>query len=341
MIVNANRAKSGVPAITILAAVLALLSALIVPVSAGAKGKSGVQKAQIASTTVKRGDTLFRIARRHAVRIERIIQLNGLKRPYRLRIGQRLRLRAAQTQHRVRRGDSVARIAKRYRVSRRGLIRLNNLKRPYRLKIGQKLQLPGRGPATKRTAKKHKPSLERARPVIRRRNARSPKGLEVRRKVAGAVLRGSGLGTKRSHGRVGKPPALSGRGFAWPLRGRVVGRFGTYPGGLRNDGVNIAARAGSIVRAAENGVVAYAGSGVEGFGELLLIKHAGSWMTAYAHNERFLVRRGQRVRRGQPIATVGSTGAVIRPQLHFEIRKSKRPIDPLAKLPRNRSLASR
>ncbi|HUT50944.1 MAG TPA: LysM peptidoglycan-binding domain-containing M23 family metallopeptidase [Alphaproteobacteria bacterium] len=290
---------------------------------------------------MKRGDTLFRIARRHAVRIERIIQLNGLKRPYRLRIGQRLRLRAAQTQHRVRRGDSVARIAKRYRVSRRGLIRLNNLKRPYRLKIGQKLQLPGRGPATKRTAKKHKPSLERARPVIRRRNARSPKGLEVRRKVAGAVLRGSGLGTKRSHGRVGKPPALSGRGFAWPLRGRVVGRFGTYPGGLRNDGVNIAARAGSIVRAAENGVVAYAGSGVEGFGELLLIKHAGSWMTAYAHNERFLVRRGQRVRRGQPIATVGSTGAVIRPQLHFEIRKSKRPIDPLAKLPRNRSLASR
>ena len=341
MTANANRANSRPAAITILVAAAALLSALFVPVSAEAKGKARVQKAQIASTTVKRGDTLTRIARRHAVRIERIIQLNGLKRPYRLRIGQRLRLRAARTHYRVRRGDSVARIAKRYRVSRRGLIRLNNLKRPYRLKIGQKLRLPGRGRATKRTAVKRKPSLERTRPVIRRRNARSPKGLEVRRKVAGAVRRGSGVRASRSIGRIGKPPALSGRGFAWPLRGRLVGRFGTYPGGLRNDGVNIAARAGSIVRASENGVVAYTGSGVEGFGELLLIKHAGGWMTAYAHNARFLVRRGQRVRRGQAIATVGSTGAVIRPQLHFEIRKRNRPIDPLGKLPRNRRLASR
>jgi len=341
MTANANRTNSRIAAFTVVAAALALLSALIVPVSAEAKGKSAAQKARISSIVVKRGDTLSRIARRHAVQTKHIARINGLKRPYRLRIGQRLRLRAAQTQHRVRRGDSVARIAKRYRVSRRGLIRLNNLKRPYRLKIGQKLQLPRRGRVTKRAAAKRKPSLERARPVIRRRNARSPKGLEVRRKVAGAVLRGSGVGAKRSPGRIGKPPALSGRGFAWPLRGRLVGRFGTYPGGLRNDGVNIAARAGSIVRAAENGVVAYTGSGVEGFGELLLVKHADGWMTAYAHNERFLVRRGQRVRRGQAIATVGSTGAVIRPQLHFEIRKRKRPIDPLAKLPRNRSLARR
>jgi murein DD-endopeptidase MepM/ murein hydrolase activator NlpD len=231
----------------------------------------------------------------------------------------------------------VARIAKRNRVTRRALIRANGLKRPYRLKIGQKLSLPGRSTPPRRAAKRRKPDLERARPVIRRSNARSAPGLEVRRKVAGAVLRGSGVGTKPV--KIGKPPAMSGRGFAWPLRGRIVGRFGKYPGGLRNDGVNIAARAGSIVRAAEHGVVAYAGSGVAGFGELLLIKHSGGWITAYAHNERFLVRRGQRVRRGQPIARVGSTGAVIRPQLHFEIRKRKRPIDPLSKLPRR--LASR
>jgi len=231
----------------------------------------------------------------------------------------------------------VARIAKRHRITRRSLIRANGLKRPYRLKVGQKLSLPGRHASSRRAAKRRRPSLERARPVIRRSNARSTKGLEVRRKVAGAIRRGSGVATRRA--KTGKPPAMSGRGFAWPLRGRIVGRFGTYPGGLRNDGVNIAARAGSIVRAAEHGVVAYAGSGVAGFGELLLIKHSGGWITAYAHNERFLVRRGQRVRRGQPIARVGSTGAVIRPQLHFEIRKRKRPINPLSKLPRR--LASR
>jgi len=328
----------------VLAAALgfALSSLLIVTVPAAAKGRAGAQKAQISSIAVKRGDTLGRIARRHGVPAKRIIRLNELKRPYRLRIGQRLVLRAAPAVHTVRRGESVARIAKRYRVTRRDLIRLNGLKRPYRLKIGQTLRLPrGKTAAKARSAAKRRPSLERARPAIRRRNARSSKGLEVRRKVAGAIRHGSGVGAKRQIVSIGKPPALSGRGFAWPLRGRIIGRFGTYPGGLRNDGVNIAARAGTVVRAAENGVVAYAGSGVEGFGELLLIKHAGGWMTAYAHNDRFLVRRGQRVRRGQPIATVGSTGAVIRPQLHFEIRNAKRPIDPLDKLPRTRKIASR
>ena len=330
-----------------LAAMLVLLSALIVPLPAEAKGRSAAKRAGVVSIVVKRGDSVRRLSRRHGVSTRQIVRLNALKPPYRLRIGQRLRLRASQpfvhtvrrspSVHTVRRGESVARIAKRYRIKRRTLIRHNGLKPPYRLKIGQKLALPGRGTPPRRAAKRRKPSLERARPVIRRSNARSPKGLEVRRKVAGAVLRGSGVGTKRV--KIGKPPRLSGRGFAWPLRGRIVGRFGTYPGGLRNDGVNIAARAGSIVRAAEHGVVAYAGSDVAGFGELLLIKHSGGWITAYAHNERFLVRRGQRVRRGQPIARVGSTGAVIRPQLHFEIRKRKRPINPLSKLPRR--LASR
>jgi murein DD-endopeptidase MepM/ murein hydrolase activator NlpD len=333
-------------AVILTVAVLALLSALIVPLPADAKGRSAARKAQksgVVTIVVKRGDTLYRIARRHKITRRQIVRINGLKRPYRLRIGQRLRLRgasasrsrsshAARSSHYVvRRGDSVARIAKRHRITRRSLIRANGLKRPYRLKVGQKLSLPGHSASSRRAAKRRRPSLDRARPVIRRSNARSTKGLEVRRQVAGAVRRGSGVATRRA--KIGKPPAMSGRGFAWPLRGRIVGRFGSYPGGLRNDGVNIAARAGSLVRAAENGVVAYAGSGVEGFGELLLIKHSGGWITAYAHNERFLVRRGRRVRRGQPIAKVGSTGAVIRPQLHFEIRKRKRPIDPLSKLP--------
>ncbi len=333
------------PATVILTvAVLALLSALTAPLPAEAKGRSAARKAPnsgVVTIVVKRGDTLYRIARRHKVSRQHIVRINALKRPYRLRVGQRLRLRGASasrssgashsSHYVVRRGDSVARIAKRHRITRRALIRANGLKPPYKLKVGRKLSLPGHDASSRRAAKRRQPSLQRTRPVIRRSNARSTKGLEVRRQVAGAVLRGSGVATKRA--KIGKPPAMSGRGFAWPVRGRIVGRFGSYPGGLRNDGVNIAARAGSLVRAAENGVVAYAGSGVEGFGELLLIKHSGGWITAYAHNERFLVHRGQRVRRGQAIAKVGSTGAVIRPQLHFEIRKRKRPIDPLSKLP--------
>ena len=101
---------------------------------------------------------------------------------------------------------------------------------------------------------------------------------------------------------------------------------------MHNDGINIAAPRGSDVRAAQNGVVAYADSGLSGFGNLLLIKHSDGWVSAYAHTDKMLVRRGDRVTRGQVIAKVGSTGSVDRPQLHFELRRGSRALDPLPHL---------
>ena len=97
---------------------------------------------------------------------------------------------------------------------------------------------------------------------------------------------------------------------------------------MRNDGINIATRRGASVVAAENGVVVYAGNELRGFGNLLLIKHSGGWVTAYAHNEKVLVKRGAKVSKGQPIATVGSTGSVKKPQLHFEMRRGRVARDP-------------
>ncbi len=108
---------------------------------------------------------------------------------------------------------------------------------------------------------------------------------------------------------------------------------------MHNDGINIEAAAGTQIRAAENGVVVYAGNELRGFGNLLLIKHADGWTTAYAHADTLLVRRGDRVNRGQAIATVGRTGNVDRPQLHFEIRKGPRPVDPRNELAPARSSA--
>jgi murein DD-endopeptidase MepM/ murein hydrolase activator NlpD len=126
-------------------------------------------------------------------------------------------------------------------------------------------------------------------------------------------------------------PRSSGR-FLWPVEGKVVSRFGAKKGGLHNDGINIAAVAGANVVAAQDGVVAYAGNELRGFGNLLLVRHANGWVTAYAHNEKLLVKQGDKVRRGQPIARVGSTGNVTSPQLHFEIRKGTDPVDPLEHL---------
>ncbi len=129
-------------------------------------------------------------------------------------------------------------------------------------------------------------------------------------------------------GPIPKPPPRAGEKFLWPVEGRLVLNYGPKKSGLHNDGINIAAARGAPVLAAENGVVAYAGNELRGFGNLLLIKHADGWMTAYAHNETILVGRGEPVRRGQIVARVGNSGNVTVPQLHFEIRKGTRAVNP-------------
>ena len=127
-------------------------------------------------------------------------------------------------------------------------------------------------------------------------------------------------------------PSTSGAQFTWPVTGPILARFGAAGKGLHNDGINIAAAAGTQVRAAGGGVVAYAGNELKGFGNLLLIKHADGWTTAYAHNDNLLVAKGDTVVQGQVIASVGRTGNVDRPQLHFEVRKGTQAVDPQAYL---------
>jgi murein DD-endopeptidase MepM/ murein hydrolase activator NlpD len=126
-----------------------------------------------------------------------------------------------------------------------------------------------------------------------------------------------------------EPPARAGSKFIWPVDGTLLSGFGPKADGMHNDGINIGAPEGAPVKAAENGVVAYAGHELRGFGILILIKHQDDYVTAYAHNEQVLVKRGDIVRRGETIARVGSSGSVDSPQLHFEIRKGSRAIDPL------------
>jgi murein DD-endopeptidase MepM/ murein hydrolase activator NlpD len=127
-------------------------------------------------------------------------------------------------------------------------------------------------------------------------------------------------------------PPRGGR-FVWPVKGRVLGGYGPGPGGTHNDGINIAAPTGTPVIAADDGDVAYAGNELRGFGNLVLVKHGDGWMTAYAHCDKLLVHKGDRVRRGQPIARVGATGSVSEPQLHFEVRRGTRALDPAGYLP--------
>jgi murein DD-endopeptidase MepM/ murein hydrolase activator NlpD len=125
------------------------------------------------------------------------------------------------------------------------------------------------------------------------------------------------------------PPPGNGKGYVWPVHGTLLSEFGTTGRGQHNDGINIAVPKGTPVLAAQDGVVAYSGNELRGFGNLLLVKHADGWMTAYAHNDTLLVKRGDTVRRGQQIAKSGDSGGVAQPQLHFEVRHGTRAVDPM------------
>ena len=124
--------------------------------------------------------------------------------------------------------------------------------------------------------------------------------------------------------------------WVWPLRGRIISRFG-WRGQHRNNGIDIKARAGDPVVAAADGVVAYADDSLPSYGNLILLRHGGSFMTAYAHNAKVLVTRGQKVRAGQRIALAGKSGNAGSPRLHFELRRRIKPLNPLKYLPKKRN----
>ena len=144
--------------------------------------------------------------------------------------------------------------------------------------------------------------------------------------------------TKTKNFSSSKTPSLSNSHtgkFLWPVKGKIIVSFGPRKNGFYNDGINIAAKSGTPVRAVEKGMVAYVGNQLQGFGNLVLIRHSNGWMSAYAHSSTVFVRRGNTVQRGQVIAKVGQTGNVGRPQLHFELRRGDSAVDPKQFLTRN------
>jgi murein DD-endopeptidase MepM/ murein hydrolase activator NlpD len=263
---------------------------------------------------VGKGDSVHSLALRHGVSARAIIEANYLLPPYVLKPGRRIVLPRSRT-HTVVRGDTLSRLARTYGTDTFVLARTNRIGPPYTIYAGQQLVIPSVGATVAPTLKAPAASKSPTVSVKKAPPPRQPAPRTVTRKPPPPTA-------------VPKPPFASG-GFIWPVKGgRVISAFGTKTKGLQNDGINIAAPRGSTVRAAQNGVVTYSGNELRGFGNLVLIKHSGGWITAYAHNGTVLVKRGGKVRKGQKIATVGSTGSVSTPQLHFELRKGKRPIDP-------------
>jgi murein DD-endopeptidase MepM/ murein hydrolase activator NlpD len=309
---------------------------------------------------VQPGDTIADLAHRYDVSARDLIEANGLQPPYKLAAGTQLRFPVPRD-YVVQPGDSLYGISRLFAVDQREIVRLNQLREPYEVKPGQTLRLPVRenAPATRVAAvgpppapapilaaplpaapvqasslppapARQAPPAPQSAPTVLAPPAVAPT------LVAPPAVAPVAAPPVAAPAAVTAPPAPvledaavpSGVRFLQPVAGRVLSAYGPKPDGLHNDGVNIAAPLGTPVKAADRGTVVYAGNELRGFGNLVLLKHADGFVTAYAHLDKIDVAKGDTVARGQRIGTVGHTGSVSEPQLHFELRRGAKAIDP-------------
>lgn len=288
--------------------------------------------------TVLDGDTVYSISKAYQLPTRDIITLNHISPPYKLMVGYRVKLPAPR-EYRVHPGDTLSDIARTFDTTSGEIARMNDLRAPYTVRKGQVLRLPT--PTTREDYQaRTEPAVARApAPAVEREVLAAPRTANPAPVTSEPLP--SPAATPQAKPEVQQAsastaaalptdiPARSGNGkFMWPVEGQVISTYGSKADGLHNDGINIKAPKGTPVRAAENGVVVYAGNELEGYGNLVLIRHADRWMTAYAHMDKFLVKKGETVKRGQSIGTVGSSGQVDTSQLHFEVRRGTEAKDP-------------
>jgi murein DD-endopeptidase MepM/ murein hydrolase activator NlpD len=291
-------------------------------------------------------DTLEILARRYNVTTAAILQANGYKGPRVLSPGQQLIIPhsgavaaaptmsapiskpavvavAAPSVHVVNRGDTLVGIARRNHLSAGELAKANGLEPGSKLRIGMKLTVPGK--ATAAAAPIAQPAVAQAAPATKMAAVTTDPQQKARLAQATTVEETPAAEAPiKAAEATGALPT-----FRWPVRGKVTIGYGAKTNGKANDGINVAVPEGTPVKAAEDGVVAYSGNELKGYGNLVLVRHSNGYVTAYAHASELLVKRGDTIKRGQIIAKSGQSGEVGSPQLHFEIRKGSTPVDPL------------
>jgi murein DD-endopeptidase MepM/ murein hydrolase activator NlpD len=302
-------------------------------------------------------DTLETLSERYRVSSAAIMQANGYKGPRVLSPGQQLIIphptaaavaapalaapvskpvaatAGASSVHVVNHGDTLLSIAHRNHVPVADLAKANGIDTTAKLKLGTKLTVPGTrsaaaAPAAQPVAIAAVPAGQpsAAAPAPARMAAASAIPQQsVRLAQATAKVEDAPAETPvKAADATGALPT-----FRWPVRGKVITSYGAKTNGKANDGINLAVPEGTPVKAAEDGVVAYSGNELKGYGNLVLVRHSNGYVTAYAHASELLVKRGDTIKRGQVIAKSGQSGEVGSPQLHFEIRKGSSPVDPL------------
>jgi len=290
-----------------------------------------------APVTITQGETVETIAHRYGVPASAILETNGFTSESTIKPGQRLVIpryvsgsapsqapaRAAnEGVHIVAPGESLMAISRKYGVTLSALARANNLQPYAALSVGDRLMIPG--------AARHVAALQAPAPVPK---IAAPRTVRPSESVGSLPPENARIATPEPV--TGEDPAKTAEAagslpsFRWPAKGRVIAGFGAKINGVSNDGINVAVPEGTPIKAAEDGVVAYAGNELKGYGNLVLLRHANGYVSAYANASELMVKKGDSVKRGQVIAHSGQTGNVTSPQLHFEIRKGSTPVDPM------------
>ena len=326
-------------------------TATVAPRSVAAVRAPAQASAQAGTTIiVGTSDTLDTLSRRYNVSSAAILQANGYKGPRALSPGQQLiiprqtaaaaapvpalaapaskpvAVAAAPTVHVVNRGDTLLSVARRNQVPVADLARANGLDSSATLKLGQKLNVPGAKSAAAPAAQPAAVAAAQSAPATR--TAASAGTPPQSARLASATAKVEDAPTAEAPVKANEATGALPT-FRWTVRGKVITSYGAKTNGKSNDGINLAVPEGTPVKAAEDGVVAYSGNELKGYGNLVLVRHSNGYVTAYAHASELMVKRGDTIKRGQIIAKSGQSGEVGSPQLHFEIRKGSSPVDPL------------
>ena len=291
---------------------------------------------------VKPGETAHILANRYNIPVAAIVQANGLPDAAAVKPGQRLVIPRSDNQlttasvtpprptapapiaaapaaphvHVVAPGETLSKISRQYKIPVGTIAKANNIAPHTMVKMGDRITIPGvRAP---QHAVAPAPQVPAPKPI-----AQAPQTTPA---PTARII------TPAPEQPQAKSPVTTATAmptFRWPVRGRVIANFGPKASGQQNDGINVAVPEGTPIKAAEDGVVAYAGNELKTYGNLVLIRHSNGYVTAYAHASEILVKRDEPIKRGQVIAKSGQTGNVAAPQLHFEIRKGSSPVDPM------------
>jgi murein DD-endopeptidase MepM/ murein hydrolase activator NlpD len=300
--------------------------------------------------TVQKGDTIDGLVARYGVPAAAIAEANNIPNGAALKPGQRLVIpkyevtgstsarasnaphtaapsisapatSSSQHVHVVAPGETLMALSRKYHKPLSEIARANNIEPHTLVKVGDRIVIPGVGPQ----AAAPKPPANVA-------QVHKPAPAQKVASIPAAPTPSAAMVTPAAH--EPEPPKAKADvtaampTFRWPVRGRVITAFGPKPSGQQNDGINVSVPEGTPIKAAEDGVVAYAGNELKTYGNLVLVRHSNGYVTAYAHASEIMVKRDDPVKRGQIIAKAGQTGNVAAPQLHFEIRKGSTPVDP-------------